>query len=121
MEASPRWAEIWNVDFGVPIGHEQGKRRPALVVSSDWFNRTRAERVVLCPLSTTIRPIGTHVRIDPPEGGVDRPSDIMVEHVRSVALDRLTGPAPKGAVSDEVMDDVLKRLKVLVLLGRRSG
>lgn len=45
----------------------------------------------------------------------------MVELVRSVALDRLTGPAPRGAVSDDVMDDVLKRLKVLVLLGRRSG
>jgi len=121
VAAAPRWAEIWDVDFGLPIGHEQGKHRPALVVSSDWFNRTRAELVVVCPLSTTLRALGTHLRIDPPEGGLDSPSDVMVEHIRSVALDRLIGQAPRGTVSDAVMDDVLKRLKVLVLMGRRGG
>lgn len=112
---SPRWGEIWDVDFGVPLGHEQGKRRPALVVSSDWFNESRAELTIVVPLSKTIRSLGTHVRIDPPEGGVDVPSDIMCEHVRSISHARFD--EQRGRVNPTTMDDVVKRLKVLFLLG----
>ncbi len=32
---APRWGEVWDVDFGFPIGHEQDLKRPALVVSSE--------------------------------------------------------------------------------------
>jgi mRNA interferase MazF len=115
---SPRWGEIWNVDFGVPLGHEQGKSRPALVVSSDWFNDSRAELLVVLPLSTTIRDLGMHYRVDPPEGGIDRPSDIMCEHVRSVSLVRFG--SKRGEVTKGTMEEVLKRLKVLLLLGARA-
>jgi mRNA interferase MazF len=118
--AVPRWGEIWEVDFGVPIGHEQGKRRPALVVSSDWFNRTRAELVVVCPLSTRLHEVGTHVRVDPPEGGLDTSSDVMIEHLRSVASERLVSDTPRGTLEAVTMEDVVKRLKVLMLLGRRG-
>ena len=103
------------MDFGVPLGHEQGKRRPALVVSSDWFNESRAELTIVVPLSSTIRRLGTHVRIEPPEGGVEVPSDIMCEHVRSVSLTRFE--EQRGRVDGTTMDDVVKRLKVLFLLG----
>jgi mRNA interferase MazF len=113
----PRWSEVWDVDFGAPLGHEQGKRRPALVVSADWFNETRAELVIVAPLSSTIRPLGTHVRLDPPEGGVDAASDIMCEHIRSVSLDRLV--VRRARVRERTMDEVLKRIKVLLLLGSR--
>ncbi|MEX0790499.1 MAG: type II toxin-antitoxin system PemK/MazF family toxin, partial [Actinomycetota bacterium] len=33
--------ELWWVDFGEPAGSEPGYRRPAAVVSSDRFNRSR--------------------------------------------------------------------------------
>lgn len=115
---APRWGEVWDADFGVPVGHEQGRRRPTLVVSSDWFNRTRAGLVVVCPLSTTIRELGTHVRVEPPEGGLETPSDVMIEHLRAVSAERLVGGA-RGEVSEATMEDVVKRLKVLLFLGRK--
>ncbi|WP_462186821.1 type II toxin-antitoxin system PemK/MazF family toxin [Frankia sp. CcWB2] len=44
---SPRRGEVWLVDFGEPIGHEQGLCRPAVVVSADRLNRSRSD----CPSS----------------------------------------------------------------------
>jgi mRNA interferase MazF len=116
--SAPAWGDVWDLDLGSVAGHEQAGRRPALVVSSDWFNRTRAELVLVVPLSTRIRPIGTHVRIDPPEGGIESARVAMCEHVRSVSTVRLA--RRRGRVSDETMSEVVKRLKVLLLLGART-
>ncbi len=41
--ADARRGEIWLLDLGEPIGHEQGWQRPALVVSSDHGLPTRVE------------------------------------------------------------------------------
>jgi mRNA interferase MazF len=117
--ADARWGEVWNVDFGVPKGHEHGAERPAVVVSSDWFNKTEAELHVVVPLSSKIRAIGTHFRIDPPEGGLDVPSDAMCEHIRSVSADRLA--SKRGALDAKTMDELVKRLKVLLLMGSRGA
>lgn len=110
---SPRWAEVWDVDFGVPLGHEQGKKRPAVVVSANWFNETRAELHLVVPISSTLRGIGTHYRIDPPSGGLDAPSEAMCEHLRSVAADRFV--SKRGSLSREQMDELAKRIKLLIL------
>jgi mRNA interferase MazF len=115
----PRWGEVWTVDLGEPIGHEQGRQRPAVVVSSDWFNETRAELHVVLPLSTKLRQLGTHLLIDPPEGGLDEPSDVMCEHIRAVSRERLL--ARRGKLDEATMVEVLKRLKVLLLLGPQRG
>ena len=117
--ADARWGEVWNVDFGVPKGHEQGAERPAVVVSSDWFNKTKAELHVVVPLSSKIRAIGTHFRIDPPEGGLDVPSDAMCEHIRSVSADRFA--SKRGALDVKTMDELVKRLKVLLLMGSKGA
>lgn len=115
---TPQWAQVWDVDFGTPKGHEQGSRRPALVVSSDWFNRTKAELHVVVPLSSRIRVMGTHLTIEPPEGGLDVPSDVMCEHIRAVSADRFI--TKRGELRDETMEELMKRLKVLLLLGRKG-
>ena len=116
---APQWAEVWDVDFGQPIGHEQGARRPALVVSADWFNGTRADLHVVIPISKRIQALGTHLTIHPPEGGLDVPSDVMCEHIRSVSGERFI--RKRGVLADEAMDEVMKRLKVLLLLGRKGA
>lgn len=115
----PRWGEVWNVDFGVPKGHEQGAERPAVVISSDWFNKTKAELHVVVPFSKTIRKIGTHFQVDPPEGGLDVPSDAMCEHIRSVSADRFA--SKRGALDSRTMDELVKRLKVLLLMGPKGA
>jgi mRNA interferase MazF len=115
---SPKWSEVWDVDFGTPVGHEQAKQRPALVVSSDWFNETRAELHVVVPFSTSLRALGTHYQIDPPEGGLDAPSMALCEQVRAVSAERFA--TQRGKVEPQTMDEIMKRLKVLFFMGSRT-
>ena len=42
----------------------------------------------------------------------------MCEHIRSVSADRFINK--RGVLEDETMDEVMKRLKVLLLLGRKG-
>ena len=39
------------MDFGEPLGSEPGYRRPALVVSSDRFNRSRIATVIVSAIT----------------------------------------------------------------------
>lgn len=85
----PRHGEIWMVDFGEPVGHEQGYRRPALVVSADRFNATRAELVIVVPLTRTRRGLPSHVEIKPGVSGLADPSYAKAEDIKSVSTRRL--------------------------------
>ncbi len=112
-----RWGEVWNVDFGVPKGHEQGAERPAVVVVR-LVQQDKGRSSCRRSVDSTIRAIGTHFRIDPPEGGLDVPSDAMCEHIRSVSADRFA--SKRGALDVKTMDELVKRLEVLLLMDRRG-
>jgi mRNA-degrading endonuclease toxin of MazEF toxin-antitoxin module len=43
----------------------------------------------------------------------------MCEHIRSVSADRFV--RKRGVLRDQTMDEVMKRLKVLLLLGRKGA
>lgn len=81
--------EIWMVDFGDPVGHEQGYRRPAVVLSADRLNRSRAELVIVVPVTTTRRSLPSHVEIEPGESGLTHTSYAKTEDVKSVSTRRL--------------------------------
>ena len=85
----PRRGEIWLVDLDPTRGHEQAGRRPVLILSVDEFNLGPADLVIVVPLTSRIRGIPSHIRIDPPEGGLSLPSAILCEAVRSTSKGRL--------------------------------
>ncbi len=85
----PRQGDIWWVDLGTPLGHEQRYRRPAIVVSADAFNRLKEDRVLVVPLTSRERRKPYHVRIDPGSSGISNVSWAQVEDLRSVPLARL--------------------------------
>lgn len=111
-----RRGEIYLADPDPVVGHEQGGRRPFLLISVNQMNRSRARIAIGVPLTTTDRGNGLHIRLDPPEGGLARTSFAMPEMVRSMSIDRLErrlGHAPSDTV-----DAVSKHVGVLVGLGR---
>lgn len=59
------------------------KRRPVLVVSSDRFN-LRSSFVTVVPGSTRLRPLVTHVRLTAGEGGIERPTMLLCEHLQEL-------------------------------------
>ncbi len=104
--------DIWLCDFNPVRGHEQAGRRPALVVSVDLFNQSRACLVVVIPITSTLRNIPFHVILQPPEGGIQNPSALLCEAVRSISKERLI--SRWGSISTVTMAAVEDRLRILM-------
>lgn len=111
---SARRGEVWLVDFGEPVGREQSGKRPAVVVSADALNESRAGAVVVVPITTTYRRLPSHVEIDRGASGLDEVSYAKCEDVKSISEQRLVGRL--GAVGEEVMFQVARALRFLLEL-----
>lgn len=85
----PARGEIWMVEFGMPVGHEQGGRRPAIVVSGRALNGAPSRLVTVVPLTTRDRGIRSHVRLDPGATGLGRVSFVRTDQHRVVSQNRL--------------------------------
>jgi mRNA interferase MazF len=107
---NPLQGEIWDVDFRPVVGHEQGGRRPALVISHNAFNAAANELCVVMPLTTrggrTAQAVlPSDIIIEPPEGGVTSRSAVLTNQIRTVSHQRLRGR--RGAISRQTLHDVL--------------
>lgn len=88
MTAAQR-GEVWLVDFGEPVGHEQGYRRPAVIISEDRLNHSRAALVIVLPVTTTRRDLPSHVEIEAGDSGLEHTSYAKTEDVKSISAERL--------------------------------
>jgi len=106
--------EIWLADFDPVRGHEQGRQRPALILSTNEFNNGPAGLVVVVPLTTKERArIPLRVRVDPPEGGLRETSWALCEAVRSISSERLI-EGPWGSISARTLATVENRVRALL-------
>lgn len=116
MSRSPRitpW-QLWWVDLGTPIGHEQGGLRPAIVVSSTTHCRFPIDMALIVPLTTRDRGLDHHVRIDSFDSGLNRPSWARTEDIRAVATARFTRPKPIGTASPSEIERLSDWLREMV-------
>ena len=109
---APARGQVWLIDLDPTRGHEQAGTRPALVVSVDQFNQTPLGLVVVVPITSKAKEFPLHVRINPPEGGLQHPSFAKCEDVRSVSQERLKEPL--GRVTPAVMRQVGDRLRLVL-------
>jgi mRNA interferase MazF len=79
--------DIYLCDFGSPIGHEPGFRRPAVVVSHSELSRHGVP--IVLPVTRTRRGYATHVELD---GVLPVLSYVQCELIRAVSADRLIRP-----------------------------
>lgn len=105
---------MWLVDFGEPVGREQAGRRPAVVVSADPLNESRAGVVIVIPTTTTPRGLPSHVEIDPASSGLDEVSYAKCEDVKSISERRLI--ARLGTVPDTALFEIALSLRFLLNL-----
>jgi mRNA interferase MazF len=110
-----RRGDVLVVDFGSQQGSEAGSRRAAVIVTNDAANAT-AERlgrgtVAVVPLTTNVETVLTfHVLLDAGSAGLPRDSKAQAEHVRSVAVNRLTERL--GRVPAATMQRIDRALRV---------
>ncbi|NER39092.1 MAG: type II toxin-antitoxin system PemK/MazF family toxin [Oscillatoria sp. SIO1A7] len=110
----PLRGDIWLVDLNPARGHEQGGKRPCLVVSVDLFNSGPSELAVVLPVTTKDKGIPFHVEVNPSEGGLREKSFIKCEDIRSISTERFV--QRWGAVSTTTMMMVEERLRILLSL-----
>jgi mRNA interferase MazF len=103
---------VWLVDFGEPIGREQSGRRPAVVVSADRLNESRAGVVIVVPVTTALRGLRSHVEIEQGRSGLDEISYAKCEDVKLVSEQRLI--ARLGSVDDVVAFEIGRTLRFLL-------
>ncbi len=109
---STRRGEVWLVDFGEPVGREQSGTRPAVVVSADALNESRASVVVVVPITTAYRGLPSHVEIDVDGSGLDEVSYAKCEDVKSVSEQRLVGRL--GSAGEQAMFEAARALRFLL-------
>jgi len=107
----PARGEVWYVDLEPVRGHEQGGRRPVLVISSDAYNRGPAELLLVIPVTSKQRGVLYHVSLDPPEGGLTNPSDVLCDAIRSISRQRVGRRL--GVISPEKLAVIEDRLRLL--------
>jgi mRNA interferase MazF len=119
VSTRPQRGDVWQVEFGRPVGNEQGAGlRPAVVISKDGFNDSGAGLAIVAPLTTAQRNYPSRVRIRPGASGMRDTSWAAVEHLRSVSVLRLR--ECRGAVDDHVLEAIDEVLGFM-LLQRSDG
>lgn len=104
-------AEVWWIDFGEPLGSEPGYRRPAVVASSDRFNRSRISTVIVVPLTSNLALAEApgNVALSAGVGGLDRDSVANVSQVTVVDRQRLmSSPGSVDTRTMRAIDDGLR-------------
>ena len=110
--SEPAPGEIWYARFSPVVGHGQGGESPCLGMADDRFNRSRAHFVL--PIARTQRGLASHVKVDPPEGGLKAVSFVECEAMRSISEERLQ--SRWGKVFAETMNTVEDHLRILMNL-----
>ncbi|WGW13820.1 type II toxin-antitoxin system PemK/MazF family toxin [Saxibacter everestensis] len=103
---------MWFCDFDPVRGREQGKDRPALVVSSAFhLNLTRGALVSVLPLTSVERPGWLHrIPVANASGWV------ITEQVRTIAMERFRRPAPEITLAKDELAEVRRVLAKMLLI-----
>lgn len=105
--------EIWELYLNPTKGSEQSGRRPAVILSGNLLN-TYLQVVIVCPLTTSIKNYKGNLIIEPNEiNGLEKKSEVLTFHVRSVSkskLDKKLGKIPQKDVEviKKTLNDILK-------------
>ena len=114
---NPKRGDVIRVRLDPTEGSEQGGERPALVISPDIIN-AHSHLIIIAAITSkkTEYIYAFETLIEPPEGGLDVRSKVMLTQLRSIDKSRICGYY--GTVSQTIMDDVENALKIATGLRR---
>ncbi|MFY9822211.1 MAG: type II toxin-antitoxin system PemK/MazF family toxin [Thermoanaerobaculia bacterium] len=99
---------LW-LSLSPTLGHEQGGRRPVLVLSPDFYNR-RSGLLVACPITSRAKGYPFEVPIP---AGLSVSGVILADQVRSLDWSART-IEPIGPLPDDLVQEVLARSRTLL-------
>ena len=92
--------EIYWCDLEPRRGHEQGARRPVVIISADLYNASQSPLIGVVPLTTAAAKNPVHVKLTKEETGLDADSVALTDHARFLDRTRLH-PRPAGQLTAE--------------------
>jgi mRNA interferase MazF len=104
-----RTGEIWLAELDPTVGHEQGGRRPVVVVSSNGLHALPINMIVVVPLTSHDRGLVTQPRISGAQSGLRQASFARPEDIRAVDTGRLQRRL--GQVSNEDLAEIRKVMR----------
>jgi mRNA interferase MazF len=84
-----RTGDVWLAHLDPTVGHEQGGRRPVVVVSSSGLHSLPINMIVVVPLTGHDRGLLTQPRVASEDSGLSRMSFARPEDVRAIDAARL--------------------------------
>lgn len=110
---------VYLVRFDPAKGAEVGKQRPAVVLQSSVMLQAGVPTVLVCPLTSELRAGLEIIRVEiPPRDRLQKSSYAMVEHVRSIAVQRIV-PDKLAQISRAEHREL--RDKLLLVMGFVEG
>lgn len=107
----PLQGEIWLFDPDPVKGNEIGKKiRAGVIISHNFMNSGPAGLVFIVPLTSVCKGIASHIKIDPPIGGVSVKSFALPEQMKSISKLRLVkklGKIHSLAILNEIRSWIL--------------
>jgi mRNA interferase MazF len=104
--------EIYDVDLGVPVGHEPAHLRPGLIVSADLINNGPGALIGVVPITSTRYGLRSHVELEPGDTGVHHESFARCDQIRMLSTKRLS--ARRGRTSPESMQAIDRALRFVL-------
>lgn len=104
---------LW-VDLGAPVGSAPGYRRPAVLVQSDRFNRTRLATVVVVPITSNLRRAALPGNIQLARGEANLPRSSVANVTQIIAIDRSQVIRKLGALSRERVREIVNGITLML-------
>ncbi len=108
MKYIPRRGDIVWINFDPTLGHEQKGRRPALVISSEKYNKLRG-CAILCPITSKIKGYIFEVVLD----GKGIKGSVLTDQLRTMDFNERNVQFIEKA-PQEIQDTVGDRIKALL-------
>lgn len=103
--------DVWLVALDPTVGHEIQKTRPAVIVTSNLYNRFNWV-VQIVPLTSHAKAAYDQVLIKPPDGGLSVTSVSLPDQLRAVDRDRLVKRL--GRLSASTMQQIDRSLRIVL-------
>jgi mRNA interferase MazF len=98
-----RAGDILLADLDPVTGHEQGGRRPVLVLSGPSYNELRNAQLIVAAITSRQRGLPFHIAVGA-ESGLRAPSWVQAEAVRAISVQRIIRQI--GHASPETLAEV---------------
>ncbi|MEI6021318.1 MAG: type II toxin-antitoxin system PemK/MazF family toxin [Bacteroidota bacterium] len=80
--------DIWLADLNPSRGTEPGKTRPVVIIQTDLLNDIHPSTII-CPITYKVNSEILLLRVHLKKGQIDKPSDVLVDQIRSIDNKRL--------------------------------